>query len=378
MSRLTRWFAASRSVARQRSCRLGLAAAIVVMTLPGCMSLRGVGGFAARDPMANAPKLRNFENPSKEELVSYLNKNTEKLESWKSNSIKIYTSGIMLSGTLAVERDRRVRLQVNTPLGKVVDLGSNDDRIWLWSKQMEPEFVTCKHENLDSARQALGIPFEPAWLMEALGIAPIPSTGVTMELDPGHTQARLVQHITSAHGQPLRRAMVVDLRKGRCVVVEHSLYDNFAQPLAIAKLSGHRPDKDSGVVMPHRVSLDWPQQRMQITMEFGKVQINPASISQGMWEMPQMSNCEVVHLDAHFNGERPAAFVKLENIEDEEGESLSDENVVAEEGFDRPVANTVGHTRISQLDAEDESDEEEFEQPVQRQYVAPAEDDWSE
>lgn len=359
-----------------------VAGVLVLMSQPGCMSLRGMGGFAARDPMAGTPRLRNFEHPAKEELVSHLNRNTEKLECWRANSVKIHTNAIMLSGSLAVEKGRKVRLVVSSPLGNEVDLGSNEERFWLWSKRMEPEFVTCRHENLDVARQALGVPFEPEWLMEALGVAPIPSSGVTMELDPGKTQARLVQHVTSAHGQPLRRVMIVDLRKGHCVVVEHSLYDNFAQPLAIAKLSGHRPDKETGIVMPHRVSLDWPQQRMQMTMELGKIQVNPSSIPSEIWEMPHMSNCEVVNLDSHIDRERTAstaAFVKLGGIEEIESET---DDEIAESASDAGTASMVGHSRLSAEpdEAEEEEEEGSFEEPIRREYVAPvtADDDWSE
>ena len=381
MSRLTARFANSHQILRRPCRRLVFAATIALLTLPGCMSLRGMGGFAARDPMAGAPRLRNHENPAKEELVAHLNRNTEKLECWRANSVKIHTNAIMLSGTLAVERGRRVRLLVSSPLGNEVDLGSNDERFWLWSKRMEPEFVTCRHENLDAARQALGVPFEPEWLMEALGVAPIPSSGVTMELDPARTQARLVQHITSAHGKPLRRVMVVDMKKGHCVVVEHSLYDNFAQPLAIAKLSGHRPDKETGIVMPHRVSLDWPQQRMQMTMDLGKVQVNPTSIPSEIFQMPHMANCEVVNLDEHFRNDRTAtaAFVKLGSIEDAEEDSESEVADSDQDEFAPGTASTVGHSRISS----EEEDEEEFEEPIRRQYVAPVDavptnDDWSE
>lgn len=264
--------------------------------LPGCLVARGMLAIHQRDPLAGAPRLRNARNPRVEEVVAHLNQNTERIQSWRANRVRITADGWLLSGTIAVEKGRHLRLEVTSMRGKEVDLGSNDERFWVWSRDMDPGFVTCKHENLERAREMVGIPFEPDWLMQALGVESIPTTGVTMQSDPANEHVRLVEHIVSAHGQPLRRAVVVDLKKG--IVVEHSLYNYNSVPIATAKLSDHRHDKDSGVVLPHRVVIELPQNKMAMTMCLSGVQVNPNSIPSTVWEMPHIRDCQVVNLDA--------------------------------------------------------------------------------
>ncbi len=317
----------------------------------GCISVRTMMVGRQPDPMAGAPRLQNCNNPRIEEVVAHLNQNTDRIQSWRSNSVKIHANQWSLSGTLAVEKGRHVRLVVSSPLGNEVDLGSNDERFWVWSRRMDPAFVTCKHENMDVARQALGVPFEPDWLMEALGVAPLPTTGVTMEADPSNRQARLVQQVTTAHGRPLRRVVLVDLKRG--IVVEHSLYDYDGKRVALAKLGGHRLDKASGVVLPHRVMLDWPQTQMSMTMEINKIQINPSSIPNQVWKMPDLPGFEVVQLDEGVPAARIAIHsesgVSLDSIE------MSDADESEAEGEPRD-ADLAGHSTLSDDSDEPDSD----------------------
>lgn len=291
-----------------------LAGICLCTMLSGCVSARMMM-VSRRDPMAGARRLSNAKNPKLEEVVAHVNQNTELVQSWRANNVRIQANNMPLSGTLAVEKGRHVRLVVNSPLGSEVDLGSNDERFWVWSRRMEPAYVTCKHENMDVARQSLGVPFEPDWLMEALGVSPLPATGVTMEADPTNQQVRLIQQVMTAHGRPLRRVVLVDLKKGNGIVVEHSLYDYFGKRVALARLSGHRLDKESGAVLPHRVMLDWPQSQMQIVMDLGKIQVNPKSIPSQVWAMPELPGYEVVDLDGDTTSTRLASGVRLGSIE---------------------------------------------------------------
>jgi hypothetical protein len=122
----------------QTSCkfRLGLLilALIAVTTMPGCISGRGMIAFHRRDPMAGAPRLRNASNPQLEDLVTHLNDNTNRIQSWRANNVEIHANHFSLSGTLAVEKGNHVRLVVSSPMGNEVDMGSNDERFWIWSR----------------------------------------------------------------------------------------------------------------------------------------------------------------------------------------------------------------------------------------------------
>ena len=352
--------------------------------LPGCVAARGMMALGHRDPMAGAPRLKNVKNPRVEDVLAHLNQNTDRVQSWRANRVRITADGWSLAGTIAVEKGRHFRLVVTSMRGKEVDLGSNNERFWVWSRDMDPGFVTCKHENLELARQQVGIPFEPDWLMQAMGVAPIPTTGVTLQTDPANEQVRLVEHVVSAHGQPLRRTVVVDMKRGG-IIVEHSLYDYNGIPIAQAKLSDHRLDKDSGVVLPHRVMIELPQNKMAMTMILGDLQVNPKSIPSVVWEMPQIRDCQLVHLDAGIpsggirmvtrpdtsgpvEGAGPIETVRShddhnflrEEFPTADPESLSDESdSFLEDGTDDPPEDSTGRARISSPDSSFENTDEE-------------------
>lgn len=326
-------------------------ATIVVPMFSGCITARNMMSISYRDPMAGAPKLPNHKNPRLEEVVAHVNRNTERVESWRASRIRIHAQGVMfpLQGRIAVERGNHVRLEVTSPRGGEVDIGSNDEQFWVWSREMKPAFVTCKHENTEAVRRSYGIPFETEWLMEALGVAPIPTEGMTLETSPTKNEMRLVQQVVTARGHQLRRALLIDLKKGG-VVTEHSLYDYDGNRIAIAKLGAHYYDKQSGAVLPHRVTLDWPKNQMAVTMEFGKIDVNPTSIPSQVWELPIRRDCEIVELDADLPVTKiaaaPGAVVLDEAIEDVPGyddEALSDDD----RGRPSRKASHAGHSRIS-------------------------------
>ena len=342
-----------------------LLAVVIGAILPGCITSRGL--FSRnRDHMAGAPRLRNSKNPGIEEVVAHLNQNTDRIQNWRTNNVRIRCENMSLSGNIAVEKGHRLRLFVNSPLGKELDLGSNDERFWVWSRRMDPAFVTCKHENLELVRQGNGIPFEPDWLMQALGVEPLPTTGVTMESDREKEQARLVEQVISADGRPLRRVVLVDLKRG--IVLEHSLYAHNAGRIAFARLGDHRLDKSTGLVLPHRVMLEWPENRMTMQLTLGEIRVNSSSIPDNLWEMPSPQDCQIVHLDSGARRDnvmtavRPDFPVRMGPIETIN--SHDDHNFLRDGSDPRPTGDPAGHSSLS-----DEFDDDDDVEPAGQSKV---------
>ena len=343
-------------LSRDRS--LFLIALLAGCILPGCTATRGMIARRHVDPMAGAPCLQNIRNPPLEEVVSHLNRNTDRLQSWQANRVGVKYDKWTFTGMIAVEKGRHLRLVVNSLRGNEVDLGSNDERFWVWCRDMDPSFVTCKHENMDAARQQMGIPFEPDWLMQALGVAPLPISGVTMETDPANEQARLEEKVISAHGLPLRREILIDLKRG--IVLEHSLYNYDGIRIARAKLTDHRMDKTSGVVLPHKVVLDWPQNKLSLTLTLGEVHINAGSIASRLWEMPESSSSQIVHLDAGVKPKNISIAIRPDSSEPTDAvetvRSHDEHNFLRDDGdhsfspdeeYELPNVDTTGRTRLS-------------------------------
>lgn len=283
---------------------------LLLATAPGCAGLNGLafrkdqGPFGPRTPCALS------KNPTAEEVVQHVNRNVDKIQGWRASSVKIRAQSvpIPLNGMLYVERDRRVRLEVSA-LTKELDLGSNDDLFWLWMKPRGPQppaIFYAKHENMDVARQHLPIPFDPSWLMEALGVTPLSSENVQLEGEPGVAAIRLVSTHVMPDGVNVKKVVVVNACHG--FVMEHSTYDPEGRPLVRALLQDYRRDQASGAVLPHYVKLDWPQAEMSLAMDLGHVEVNPTAIPAGVWKMPQIPDTPLVNLgDPRLGGSQYAA-----------------------------------------------------------------------
>ena len=134
-----------------------------------------------------------------------------------------------------------------------------------------------------SAALTQAIPFQPDWLIEALGVVPIDPKQVT-RMEPGetHQTVNLISELLSPSGQPVQKVIRVDLRHG--VVLGHYLYDANRRLIAKADLGKHA--LENGVIMPHLISLEWPQAGLQINLELGQIEINPTTVPPRIWEVP--------------------------------------------------------------------------------------------
>ena len=258
-----------------------------VICLPGCAAWRGC--FYHKPVCVLTP------DATAAEIMAHLNANVTKLSAWRSTDVKIRVSGpgglpVLLSAVLAVESPRKMRLMVNSLAGNEFDMGSNPDRFWFWMRRGEPRRVlTASHEQMAVAQQRLQIPFEPDWVIEALGVIPIDPEKTTLQ-KPGLNSriVHLVSQRVSPQGHLLRKVIVVDTCQG--VVVEHVLYDANGGLIAKASFGDHRADAASGVVLPRRIKLHWPQTGMALTMDLRNIEVNPRAMPDQTWQLPHYPN----------------------------------------------------------------------------------------
>jgi hypothetical protein len=157
--------------------------ALVTVTL---VALTAIGGCRAvnpfRPPPSNVPVV--FETaPDALRLVQAINANTADVRQL-SCDIQIRMDGVPpLSGSLIVEKPRRMRLKAGligiSEMG--VDVGSNDDEFWIWNKAavagQVPTIYFAKHDEFARSSLRQMIPFEPQWIIDALGLMSLPIDG---------------------------------------------------------------------------------------------------------------------------------------------------------------------------------------------------------
>ncbi len=238
-------------------------------------------------------------NPSAHELVQHLNANTDRLKAWRCTNMKISSKGplgipVGLSAMIAVERPRNFRLTAHSIAGNEVDLGSNDERLWFWIRRGEPEgLFTSRHDRLHVAQRRLPLPFQPEWIIEALGVIPLDESEVSLEFSQKNpTFAHLIRHRKSLEGKPVTMVTVVDSQRG--LIVEHNLMRADGVLIARAKLSNHRQDPQTKAVLPHHVELQWPQASLGLTLELGEIEVLEAGVlAAQIFTMPKLPDYPV-------------------------------------------------------------------------------------
>jgi hypothetical protein len=228
------------------------------------------------------------DNAGVEEVVRRVNANIERLQAWRSSDLRISGRSlpVHLTGHIAVEHPRNFRLTAGA-LGMTdeADFGSNAEWFWFWVRRGQPNYVfRARHDDMEhSAALTQAIPFQPDWLIEALGVVPIDPKQVT-RMEPGetHQTVNLISELLSPSGQPVQKVIRVDSRHG--VVLGHYLYDANRRLIAKADLGKHA--LENGVIMPHLISLEWPQAGLQINLELGQIEINPTTVPPRIWEVP--------------------------------------------------------------------------------------------
>jgi hypothetical protein len=233
-------------------------------------------------------------NVTKAELVTYLNDNIQRVGSWRSTNVRISAKGpgilpfpLSVSGMVAVENPRNFRFTVDSTIGgREADFGSNSERLWIWTRRGNvKEVVTCRHNQIDRLQNLLPIPFQPDWMMEALGVMSIDEAEVTML--PPDSQTNLIRLVSmqSVPGlRPVQRTIFIDPAKGQ--IVAQSLHDELGKLIALAELDDYRYDAPSTASLPHRITLDWPEKGVKLTLRFDEIEVNPSGIPQQTWQMP--------------------------------------------------------------------------------------------
>jgi hypothetical protein len=168
-------------------------------------------------------------------------------------------------------------------------------------KRGDPHGVmTASYDDVADGKPMGPLPFQPDWLIEALGVIPISTADFVMHEQPNDPRSgqkgRLVAFVgeqLTPQGQIVKRTMVVDACHG--VIVEHSLREPSGRLIARAGLSNYQRESN-GVRLPHRIDLQWPDTKVELTLRIGGIETNPGVVSEETWAMPTYPDSPVIDL----------------------------------------------------------------------------------
>jgi hypothetical protein len=233
--------------------------------------------------------------PKADDLVAYLNRNAQPVTSIEAKDALVTAkqngeSPIDLTSYLACQKGARpgtppnFRLQSYVVGNEEVDIGSNSQEFWFWIKRApQPYVYHCAYADYPDVakRGAMPFPFQPEWVVEALGMAEY-DPKAKYEVRESKATYDLVLRSRSAKGNEVVKVVAFHKspRAGQSQVAAYILYEpdakNQLQTVCSAVVEDSQAVTAGGktVVLPVKVRLSYPKEKAELTINLGKTKVN--------------------------------------------------------------------------------------------------------
>jgi len=265
-------------------------AALVLVT--GCEWLDRM-----KDPSKTDGKgaIKPVDSKSAPELVGYLNRQSGYVNSVRFSDayIEVYVGKdkerwTLNDSSLVCAKPRNFLLVGGRhAMSNIVNIGSNSQEFWMYSKFPDQMFVVCSHADFPTAGEKLPFPFDPDWALQALGMTEYPTNlNYTAEANERQREIWLNFDATTPQGVPVKRVVVFAAEQATGTqpqVRRHLILDAAGKMIAAAEVRdvstvqvGTDPQSRQPIYaqVPTRVALDWPQQQFKMEMKLGKPKVN--------------------------------------------------------------------------------------------------------
>jgi hypothetical protein len=249
------------------------------------------------------------EVPPVEQLVSYLNDNAARVKAIECSSLQMEAKqglqGVGLEGSMVCEKPRNFRLKARALGAPQVDIGSNRDEFWFWvGKSDLPGVCYCSYENLARGDVRLPFPFQPEMVITALGISEY-DPAKKYDLRANRDTLELTEQVVGADRQPLSKVTVfnrAEVRPPKPQVMGCILRDMQGRDVCKVEVFETQLDPTTNAVLPQRVRLIWPAQKMELTLRLTDMRTIPKA-PEPAFVRPQMANIQSYDLaQRRFDG----------------------------------------------------------------------------
>jgi hypothetical protein len=267
---------------------LALLALVLLGNLAGCAD---GGRFNLLRPSTAKPvDVAPSQSPVKEDLVAYLNRNSDQIPGIQSDDLTLtfYAGtaiGIPVSGTLRAQGPRNFRMFADVMGNREVDLGSNDMEFWYWIRRGDPYQVFCSYQALEEGRvKQMPFPFQPDWVLEAMGMGRYgPAEKYELKIENGKNNEvvryKLIERTKSPQGTPVQKIIVFDAinhprNPELPQVTEYLVVDErTGKEICSAKIKRRQfVTKDAAIARD--LELRWPEQNLKLALSLNRVQVN--------------------------------------------------------------------------------------------------------
>lgn len=249
---------------------------VVLLVAVGCniaphrREKTGGGGIVANTP-----------TPTVENLITYLNQNADRIPPGQAVSsrnvpIDVNADGqkVGVDAKMTCQAPRNFLLRGVVFSSPAVDVGSNDQEFWFWSREIRPPYLYhCSYDNLAQGVE-VPFPFQPDMIMSALGLAhydPVKRYQLHIEDDhKGHKAILLTEQALSPEKKPIQKITVFAAHQVRQPeepqVLAHILKDERGKVVCRANIRSAQQLRENGMIIPRIVDFHWPEQKLKMTM----------------------------------------------------------------------------------------------------------------
>jgi hypothetical protein len=233
------------------------------------------------------PRDTGFGTPTTENLVGYLNRQADRTSVIQSEDVDLvaFAQGKRLPGLrgfMVCEKPRSFRLTGDALSTQYVDIGSNGDRFWFWVKDGDSPLYHCSYTDYEKGVR-LPLPFQPEWVVQALGMAKY-DPAKTYKVEPKGGTIELTEE-TTVQGIPVVKATIFNARTvsdpTMPQVVGHAIRDaRSGKTICQATIRRVRvatvrtQQGEQSIAYPSDVLLEWPAEQLSMTIKIGKATVN--------------------------------------------------------------------------------------------------------
>jgi len=212
-------------------------------------------------------------------VIQAVNEKNAHVKTFTCSEMKIRIMGrsfVRLTGSVYYEKEDRFRMFVRSVVGTELDMGSNEEFFWFWSRRMDPPALYySRHENLH--RTGLRTPFHPVWMKGSLGFGTIPTDGIFGRRRGSNWE--FLQLTKNAQGRRVLRSVVVDPKRN--LILGQYVYQNGK---LVVSSEVYEYTRDG---LPKRMLIRWYEEDVTMILEFINPKINQ-SITPDAWKKPLM------------------------------------------------------------------------------------------
>ena len=210
-----------------------------------------------------------------------LNKRNLNIKSFycKKASVKNWQDGksFNLNAEIWFEKPAKFRMFLTSFLGKEIDLGSNEEVFWFWSKRSDPRALHWA-EHKDYYKTRLKTPFNPLWIMESFGLKKISLKD--KKITESDNRIIISQKTINASGKPIIKIVLIDKTTGKFVGL--LVTDIYANPITSSEVIEYDGK------FPTAILYNWYEEDAMMLIRFGDVQIN-THIDSDTWKLPNIN-----------------------------------------------------------------------------------------